>query len=161
MSTYRNKYGVRRIVQVKVAGDLVWKELGWWKLLSLFVLIPRTPHILKQFVYTKMSLKYELWVGGKNIIYVRMEYLTEFWAQEVWRLLVLSKSWHSWHYHKQTWGEKKLLTHKNILYPTRFRLNLTGSTTARDGLMENLWLLGGCCSLYSHDYSDQVCFFEL
>ena len=31
----------------------------------------------------------------------------------------------------------------------------------QDDLMVNLWLLGGCCSLYSHDYSDQVCFFEL
>ena len=27
MSTYRNECGVRRIVQGRVAGDLVWKEL--------------------------------------------------------------------------------------------------------------------------------------
>ena len=53
----------------------------------------------------------------------------------------------------------KLTPHKNILYPTRFRLNLTGRQLW--GLIVNLWLLGGCCSLYSHDYSDQVCFFEL
>ena len=28
MSTYRQQYGVRRIVQGRVEGDLVWKELG-------------------------------------------------------------------------------------------------------------------------------------
>ena len=28
MSNYRNKCGVRRIVQGRVAGDLVWRELG-------------------------------------------------------------------------------------------------------------------------------------
>ena len=60
MSTYRNKCGVRRILQGRVAEDLVWKELGWWKLLSLSASIPRTPHILKQFVYTNISLKSEL-----------------------------------------------------------------------------------------------------
>ena len=35
MSTYRNKCGLRRIVQGTVAGDLVLKELGWQRLLSL------------------------------------------------------------------------------------------------------------------------------
>ena len=65
-----------------------------------------TPAIISKIYYQS---------GSKNIIYVRERYLTEFWAQEVWRLLVLSESWHSWHYHKQTWGKKTgKLTHKNI-----------------------------------------------
>ena len=65
-----------------------------------------TPAIISKIYYQS---------GSKNIIYVRERYLTEFWAQEVWRLLVLSESWHSWHYHKQTWGKKTVkLTHKNI-----------------------------------------------
>ena len=45
MSTYRNKCGVRRIVQGRVGGDMVWKELGWRKLLLLSALILRTLNI--------------------------------------------------------------------------------------------------------------------
>ena len=42
-----------------------------------------TPAIISKIYYQS---------GSKNIIYVRERYLTEFWAQEVWRLLVLSES---------------------------------------------------------------------
>ena len=37
----------------------------------------------------------------------------------------------------------KLLTHKNILYPTRFRLNLTWSTTAKMGLDGEFMIIRG------------------
>ena len=55
-----------RFLQGIVAGDLVLKELGWLKLLSLSASILRTPHILKQFVYSQMSLFSELWLGARQ-----------------------------------------------------------------------------------------------
>ena len=78
------------------------------------------PHHSRPCNYTgtrlQLSAKYIISRGAKILfMWERERYLTEFWAQEVWRLLVLSESWHSWHYHKQTWGKKTVkLTHKNI-----------------------------------------------
>ena len=71
---------MRRFLQGLVAGGLVWLELGLQKLVALSSMILRTPHIKKQFVYSQMSLKSELWFKENEfrIQFIAIGYETAF-----------------------------------------------------------------------------------
>ena len=109
-------------------------------------------------VYTPAIIT-DMCYHGAKIGFMWERFLTKFWAQEVRRLLVLSESWHAWHYHQQSWSKKMLEpTHKNDI---QHDLDWAWRAEPAVGLIVYLWLWGGCCSLYSNDYLDQDCFFEL
>ena len=77
MSTYRNKCGVRRIVQGRLAGDLVWKELGWQKLLRCLLRF-RAPHIFRNNLCTlwcrsNLSCEWRQWTAARVTSLSRQE----------------------------------------------------------------------------------------